>query len=170
MRFPIRGLRFALYVAGALGLGVCVSRAQTSGATYPIDLPTALRLAGAQNLDVQIARLNLNRQHGQLPAAQHLTLAGLRAIQLLELREELRGLLPDRPSLLGIALVFHLPRVLGQCLGLLCALSGSGICLGSFGPAASLRQLFGIQRKPQCRQLTAMIRHYNQSLIRQDQG
>jgi outer membrane protein TolC len=30
--------------------------AQTNGAVHPIDLPTALRLAGAQNLDVQIAR------------------------------------------------------------------------------------------------------------------
>ena len=27
---------------------------------YPIDLPTALRLAGAQNLDIQIAREHLN--------------------------------------------------------------------------------------------------------------
>src|SRR6266550_4232527 len=33
--------------------------AQTNGATHPIDLPTALRLAGAQNLDVQIARERL---------------------------------------------------------------------------------------------------------------
>jgi outer membrane protein TolC len=56
VRFPIHDFRFALCAAGALALGVCVARAQTSGATYPIDLPTALRLAGAQNLDVQIAQ------------------------------------------------------------------------------------------------------------------
>jgi outer membrane protein TolC len=59
VRFPIPNFRFARYAAGALALGVGVARAQTSGATYPIDLPTALRLAGAQNLDVQIARQRL---------------------------------------------------------------------------------------------------------------
>ena len=59
MRFPIRDFRFALHAASALALGVCVAHAQTNGATYPIDLPTALRLAGAQNLDVQIARERL---------------------------------------------------------------------------------------------------------------
>ena len=32
----------------------------TNGALYPIDLPTTLRLAGARNLDVQIAREQLN--------------------------------------------------------------------------------------------------------------
>jgi hypothetical protein len=32
---------------------------QTNGAIHEIDLPTALRLAGAQNLDVQIARERL---------------------------------------------------------------------------------------------------------------
>lgn len=55
----MRDFRFALYAASALALGVCVARAETNGAPYPIDLPTALRLAGAQNLDVQIARQRL---------------------------------------------------------------------------------------------------------------
>jgi outer membrane protein TolC len=32
----------------------------TNGTVYPIDLPTALRLAGARNLDIQIARQSLN--------------------------------------------------------------------------------------------------------------
>src|SRR5689334_13324280 len=31
----------------------------TNSGSYPIDLPTALRLAGAQNLDIQIARERL---------------------------------------------------------------------------------------------------------------
>src|SRR5262249_21517359 len=51
-------LRLAIGPAGTLALGLCIAGAQTAsgGETYPIDLPTALRLAGAQNLDVQIAR------------------------------------------------------------------------------------------------------------------
>jgi len=41
----------------AFVLGVCGARAQApDGSPYPIDLPAALRLAGAQNLDIQIAR------------------------------------------------------------------------------------------------------------------
>ena len=35
---------------------ISAARADTNSASQPIDLPTALRLAGAQNLDVQIAR------------------------------------------------------------------------------------------------------------------
>ncbi len=60
MRFPIPAFRFGLHTVGTIVLGVCVAHAQTvNGGTYPIDLPTALRLAGAQNLDVQIARQRL---------------------------------------------------------------------------------------------------------------
>lgn len=60
MRFPIPPFRFGLYTVGTVVLGVCVAHAQTvNGGTYPIDLPTALRLAGTQNLDVQIARQRL---------------------------------------------------------------------------------------------------------------
>jgi outer membrane protein TolC len=41
-------------------LSLSLARAQlTNDAPYPIDLPTALRLAGAQNLDIQIARERL---------------------------------------------------------------------------------------------------------------
>jgi outer membrane protein TolC len=47
-------------VIGVLTLCVCVARAQTTNVTgSPIDLPTVLRLAGARNLDVQIAREGL---------------------------------------------------------------------------------------------------------------
>lgn len=43
--------------AGLLAMGVASAQGQTAGtAPSPIDLPTALRLAGAQNLDIQIAR------------------------------------------------------------------------------------------------------------------
>ena len=57
MRFPLGDFRLALCAACALALGACVADAQMSnGSTYPIDLPTTLRLAGAQNLDIQIAR------------------------------------------------------------------------------------------------------------------
>jgi outer membrane protein TolC len=40
-------------------LSMFVASAQTNGTVSSIDLPTALRLAGAQNLDVQIARAKL---------------------------------------------------------------------------------------------------------------
>jgi outer membrane protein TolC len=54
-------MRFSITAIGALTLGVCVARAQiTSVTSSPIDLPTVLRLAGARNLDVQIARETLN--------------------------------------------------------------------------------------------------------------
>ncbi len=63
MRAPVPAFRVLLYATGALALGACLARAEMApeptNPTYPIDLPTALRLAGAQNLDVQIARENL---------------------------------------------------------------------------------------------------------------
>ena len=43
-------------LTGALAL---VQAQETNRAALPIDLPTALRLAGAQNLDVQIAQAKL---------------------------------------------------------------------------------------------------------------
>ncbi len=56
MKFSICDLRFAIYAAGALALaGEIVSAQSANDGPKPIDLPTALRLAGAQNLDVQIA-------------------------------------------------------------------------------------------------------------------
>ena len=60
MRFPIPHFRVALHTVGSVVLGLCVAHAQTMNPnTYPIHLPTALRLAGARNLDVQIARQRL---------------------------------------------------------------------------------------------------------------
>lgn len=51
----------AICAVTALALGLCFTRAQTTNdAAYPIDLPTTLRLAGARNLDIQIAREQLN--------------------------------------------------------------------------------------------------------------
>ena len=61
MRFTIYDLRFtkgALLTAAGLALASSV-RAQETNSVSRIDLPTALRLAGAQNLDVQIAREKL---------------------------------------------------------------------------------------------------------------
>src|SRR5579862_6870583 len=47
-------------VASLLAFSLVVAQADpTNSAAYPIDLPTALRLAGAQNLDIQIARTRL---------------------------------------------------------------------------------------------------------------
>ncbi len=54
-------MRFSITAIGALTLCGFVARAQTTNpAASPIDLPTVLRLAGARNLDVQIARERLN--------------------------------------------------------------------------------------------------------------
>jgi outer membrane protein TolC len=46
-------------VACSFAMFLSLASAQTTNAPQPIDLPTALRLAGAQNLDVQIARERL---------------------------------------------------------------------------------------------------------------
>jgi outer membrane protein TolC len=60
MKMRFTEWRFLVCAAGALVAGLCFSRAQTVGVTnYPIDLPTALRLANARSLDVQIARERL---------------------------------------------------------------------------------------------------------------
>ena len=56
MKYSICDLRLAICAAGALlGSALIVSAQETNRAPQPIDLTTALRLAGAQNLDVQIA-------------------------------------------------------------------------------------------------------------------
>jgi outer membrane protein TolC len=52
-----------MVVLFALALEVCAAPAEpanTNSNIYPIDLPAALRLAGARNLDIQIARERLN--------------------------------------------------------------------------------------------------------------
>ena len=51
--------RFTIWAAALLALNLGPVCAQPTNATYPLDLPTALQLAGAQNLDVQIARERL---------------------------------------------------------------------------------------------------------------
>ena len=58
MRFTIYDLRFTIY---ALLVAACAAltsglRAQETNGVHPIDLATVLRLAGAQSLDVAIAR------------------------------------------------------------------------------------------------------------------
>ena len=50
-------LRLSIYAFVVVAVGVRIASAQTAhDPTYPIDLPTALHLAGAQNLDILIAR------------------------------------------------------------------------------------------------------------------
>ncbi len=57
-------------VCAALILDVITTFAQSTNATpYPIDLSTALRLAGAQNLDVQIAREQLKEAEAKRSSA-----------------------------------------------------------------------------------------------------
>ncbi len=62
MRRLICHLPFAILAAwGVLTVSLGSVYAQpTNDAPYPIDLPTALRLAGARNLDIQLARERLN--------------------------------------------------------------------------------------------------------------
>src|SRR4051794_14031407 len=60
MRLGICDLRFSIYACAALIATTCtVNALEIKVEKNSIDLPTALRLAGAQNLDVQIAREKL---------------------------------------------------------------------------------------------------------------
>jgi outer membrane protein TolC len=59
VRFAISDLRFAVLAVAALVLMLGNGFAQSTSATYPIDLLTVLRLAGAQNLDIKIAQERL---------------------------------------------------------------------------------------------------------------
>ena len=66
----------ALYTFLIFGLVCTVSGAQESAqqppgapSTYPIDLPTTLRLAGARNLDVQLARTVVDEAHANYTSA-----------------------------------------------------------------------------------------------------
>lgn len=53
-----------------LALGLSVAAAQpTNEGVYPIDLPTTLRLAGARNLDIQIAQERLNEAQANRQSA-----------------------------------------------------------------------------------------------------
>jgi outer membrane protein TolC len=70
MRATIYDLRFAIYAAGMLAFGSPGAYAQvTNGSAYPIDLPTTLRLAGAQNLEIQIARERLKEAEADRTSA-----------------------------------------------------------------------------------------------------
>lgn len=69
-------------VALWIGAGVVVAGAQQSNhaaAPHPIDLPTVLRLAGAQNIDVQIAREKLAEARANRDIAQDQFLPWLNA-------------------------------------------------------------------------------------------
>lgn len=59
MRPAICDLRFTIYALCLLVVTACSIQAQERSETFIIDLPTVLRLANAQNLDVQIAREKL---------------------------------------------------------------------------------------------------------------
>ncbi|MGC8605646.1 MAG: TolC family protein, partial [Desulfomonilaceae bacterium] len=62
MRFSILARRSVISFFGMLAIGLSVAYAQTqNGVAYPIDLQTTLRLAGAQNLDIRIARSELQK-------------------------------------------------------------------------------------------------------------
>lgn len=52
--------------------------AETSATAYPIDLATALRLAGAQNLDVQLARGKVTQAQANHPIQAELDLTRAR--------------------------------------------------------------------------------------------
>jgi outer membrane protein TolC len=70
MNWGIYDLRFTIYAVGALAVGLARVCAQPSNdAPYPIDLPTALRLAGAQNLDIQLARARLSEAQANRQSA-----------------------------------------------------------------------------------------------------
>src|SRR5579859_5746009 len=70
MKFSLSGLRLAICVWNAVALGPSLAQAQTTnGGPSPIDLPTVLRLAGAQNLDIQIARQQLKEAEANRSSA-----------------------------------------------------------------------------------------------------
>lgn len=54
---------------GGFGSASSTGARTTNDTVYPIDLPTALRLAGARNLDIQIARERLNEAHANRQSA-----------------------------------------------------------------------------------------------------
>src|SRR5689334_5444116 len=62
-------MRIAIAAAIGLSFWVPFIQAQTNTNSYPIDLPTVLRLAGAQNLDIQVARARLREAEANRSAA-----------------------------------------------------------------------------------------------------
>ena len=70
MKPTIDDLRLMLCAALTLVAGTMIASAQpTSTNTLPIDLPTTLRLVGARNLDIQIARENLHEAQANRQSA-----------------------------------------------------------------------------------------------------
>ncbi|NBV22961.1 MAG: TolC family protein [Proteobacteria bacterium] len=75
MKFLVFSFQFSvepcrrLAAAALLGFALTASAATNQPAAQPIDLPTTLRLAGAQNLDVQIARERLREAQAAHDAA-----------------------------------------------------------------------------------------------------
>jgi outer membrane protein TolC len=70
MRLAIWNLKCAIDAVIVLTLGLSSAGAQpTNDAVYPIDLPTTLRLVGARNLDIQIAREGLNEAQANRQSA-----------------------------------------------------------------------------------------------------
>ena len=70
MKRITRGRRRAICAIGLLlSVGGRIAAQPTKTGVYPIDLPTALRLAGAQNLDVQIARQRLSEAEAHRESA-----------------------------------------------------------------------------------------------------
>jgi outer membrane protein TolC len=70
MRVSISDFRFAVCAAACVGLSVHGALAETTNASgYPIDLPATLRLAGAQNLQIQIAREQLKEAEANRSSA-----------------------------------------------------------------------------------------------------
>src|SRR5436190_4995471 len=65
-RFRFHILRFTFRF---IFLGLCTLAAQETNQVYPIDLPTAMRLAGAQNLEIQIARERLKEAEAERTSA-----------------------------------------------------------------------------------------------------
>src|ERR1017187_4720249 len=70
MKFSIYDLRFTIYATLILASGILITPAQPANTnTLPIDLPTTLRLVGARNLDIQIARENLDEAQAKHQSA-----------------------------------------------------------------------------------------------------
>jgi outer membrane protein TolC len=68
MKFAFSGFRLALCLSIELG-SPCAWAQPTNVEPRPIDLPTVLRLAGAQNLDIQIARERLKEAEANRTSA-----------------------------------------------------------------------------------------------------
>ncbi len=68
MKIALSCCQRALFLAVMLGASFAGAQA-TTGAALPIDLPTVLRLAGAQNLDIQIARERLKEAEANRSSA-----------------------------------------------------------------------------------------------------